>query len=114
MGLLHACKVVDDAEAEFISFDIQPPSGPIGTTFEMDLAFRVVNATGPGELVVEILPPDGMPLSGSSFFSHLDVGAYQTKFTLQAEPSDDQPFLPGSTRSSRRSARVSAARTAPT
>eukprot|EP00694_Reclinomonas_americana_P000975 EC784863.1.p1 GENE.EC784863.1~~EC784863.1.p1 ORF type:complete len:69 (+),score=16.69 EC784863.1:77-283(+) len=41
------------------SINVNPPSGPAGTTFNIDCAIQVFDQTSTGEIVISIRPPDG-------------------------------------------------------
>jgi hypothetical protein len=93
--LLHTCPVQDGGVAKLDSFVVNPPSGPVGTTFEISAAFTIVNATGTGELVMDVIPPQDMPFGDGELYTGFKAGQYGVKFNLQAEPSEDESFAAG-------------------
>jgi hypothetical protein len=93
--LLHACTVQDGGAAKMDSFVVNPPSGPKGTQFEITAAFSVLNATGAGELAIDVIPPADMPFGDGQIYDKMAPGQYGVKFDLQAEPSEDESFEAG-------------------
>merc|ERR1712118_396754 len=71
------------------------PRLPQGTKFAIELTFTVLNQTGTGEIVVDILPPDGMPLGDGTLNEGLAPGQYSGKFTLDTQPTEQEDFEPG-------------------
>ncbi len=61
---LKECAYNDKAAANITFADVQPAQGPVGTTFVISSTFAVTNTIATGEVVLEILPPDGMPFGG--------------------------------------------------
>ncbi len=72
-----------------------PPSGPQGTTFEIDVLFTVFNQTGTGELEIAIIPPQSQPFGDGEIDTGFAPGQYGIKFNLQANPSEDEAFESG-------------------
>jgi len=93
--LLHTCPVVDGGKAKLDSLVVTPASGKQGTTFEIDAAFTILNATGTGELVMDIIPPRDMPFGDGELYTGFKAGQYGIKMNLQAEPAEEESFEPG-------------------
>eukprot|EP00467_Chlorarachnion_reptans_P009347 CAMPEP_0114514676 /NCGR_PEP_ID=MMETSP0109-20121206/16289_1 /TAXON_ID=29199 /ORGANISM="Chlorarachnion reptans, Strain CCCM449" /LENGTH=245 /DNA_ID=CAMNT_0001694749 /DNA_START=51 /DNA_END=788 /DNA_ORIENTATION=- len=76
----------DDAAGKILSIAAEPPKGPAGTKFQLQLTFNVVNATGVGEIHVAVEGPhsdgaaQGFPNTG------FKPGTYQTTLTLDTTP----------------------------
>ena len=49
----------DNARGNISSVVADPNSAPIGATINIDVAFTVVNTIGTGQIVVELVPPQG-------------------------------------------------------
>merc|ERR1719240_1056854 len=92
---LKACPVHDGGKLKINSFTVTPESGPVGTTFEMDVAFTVYNQTSTGEMVIDIQPPADQPFGDGELDEGFAPGQYQVKFQLQAEPSESESFEAG-------------------
>jgi hypothetical protein len=93
--LLKACPVHDGGAASIDKITVNPPSGPQGTTFEIDVFFSVKNETSTGEMVFDVKPPKSMPFGDGELDEGFQPGQYAVKFTLQAEPSEQEAFEPG-------------------
>merc|ERR1712072_319695 len=81
---LKLCPVHDGGAVKIDAVAVNPTSGPQGTEFAIEMTFTVTNQTGTGEIVIDILPPDGMP-----------PGQYSAKFTLSTQPTEQEDFDPG-------------------
>jgi hypothetical protein len=73
---LDICGHVDGGEVVILKTTVTPPSGPQGTTFTVEMDYKVINATGPGSLDIVIVPPSAdqplctiLFLKRSNFFS---------------------------------------------
>eukprot|EP00762_Andalucia_godoyi_P000514 ANDGO_05370.mRNA.1 Countin-1 len=95
--ILKTCPVHDCEGpcAKIENVAIQPPSGPAGTTFDITMTFTVFNQTGTGEIVIDVESPDGPGFGDGSLNEGFAPGNYGVKFQLQAQPSEDEPFSPG-------------------
>lgn len=93
--LLHACPIHDGGKAQLDKMSVTPPSGPQGTTFEIDVLFTVFNQTGTGELEIGIIPPQSQPFGDGEIDTGFAPGQYGIKFNLQANPSEDEAFESG-------------------
>ncbi|KAL4237229.1 hypothetical protein ACF0H5_001948 [Mactra antiquata] len=100
--LLTACPVNDAGDAKFTKFTATPASGPQGT-FALDFEYESKNGTGTGEIALEVVTVDGIPL-GDAFLHELQpAGTYTGEFQLKAEPDPDcdptqgpcEQWLPG-------------------
>ena len=93
--LLSVCSHNPDSAAKIDSFSVSPNSGAQGTTFSIDLFFTVTNATGAGEIAIGIQPPNGEGFGDGQLEPGFAAGSYKVAFNLQAKPSEQQPFSPG-------------------
>jgi hypothetical protein len=89
------CSNNPNAAAKLDSFTVQPSSGQQGSTFDLVLEFTVTNATGAGEIVIGIQPPNGQAFGDGQMNAGFATGNYKVDFQLQAKPSEQQPFVPG-------------------
>lgn len=60
-----------------------------GSDFEIDMSFQTVNGTGTGEVALEILTVDNIPLGDSQLLLPQDPGSYNAKWTVTAEADPD-------------------------
>jgi len=78
------------------SVDVAPPSGRRGSTFNIMVNFEVFNQTGTGEIQVVVVPPNAAPFGdGVLVPKGYQPGAYQLKFSLRTQPTENEPFTPG-------------------
>eukprot|EP00163_Fabomonas_tropica_P002916 TRINITY_DN1237_c0_g1_i1.p1 TRINITY_DN1237_c0_g1~~TRINITY_DN1237_c0_g1_i1.p1 ORF type:complete len:267 (+),score=77.61 TRINITY_DN1237_c0_g1_i1:199-999(+) len=91
---IRVCSVCKGA-AKVDSVQVAPASGPQGSTFDIEVAFTVENKTCTGEIAVSIQPPDAMPFGSAQLSTGIKPGSYGVKFQLQAQPSQQEPFSPG-------------------
>jgi hypothetical protein len=95
--LVKLCPV-HDCTGPCITIDqvvVTPEQGHRGGTFQFDMIFTAHNQTGTGELGITIFPPNAMPFGEALLDEGFKPGSYGMKFTLQAEPSEEEPFTPG-------------------
>jgi len=88
----------DDAASSVDGNAVSPAGGPSGTTFEMQLQFTVINATGVGEIRIAV--EGGEIQVGQTFLNTgFTPGHYATNVTLTAkdDPSAQPPvqWTPG-------------------
>ena len=93
--LVHACPVHDGGIAHLDKLTITPPSGPIGTTFEIDVTFTVFNQTSTGEIVISVKPPKSDPFGDGVLDTGFTPGQYSLKFSLDTHPSEEEAFENG-------------------
>ena len=89
---------VHDCPGKCITIDqvsVVPEEGRRGGTFTFTMVFTAHNQTGTGEFGIEIFPPSGFPMGEALLDEGFKPGTYQAKFTLQAEPTEHEPFMPG-------------------
>jgi len=89
------CPIVEGGQVNITSATVSPKQGPQGTTFTITMVYNVVSATGPGLVVVNIVPPADMPFGDEEFEEGQSKGAYKTQWQLQANPSEGESFSPG-------------------
>jgi len=92
---LDLCPIVTGGAVKIVSAVVNPPKGPSGTTFSIELTYSVTSPTGPGLLAVDILPPDAEALSDAEFSEGQPVGKYLISWTIDSTPSEQEPFDPG-------------------
>jgi hypothetical protein len=90
---LGACKMApDDAELKVTNTRALPSKGPVGTTFDLEVLFDVVNATGVGEIRINIEGQGMQGLEHSFFNEGFPVGPQGLKVALKAK--NDQKANP--------------------
>lgn len=92
---LKVCPVHEGGLANLDSITVSPSSGPIGTTFEIQVLFTVINQTSTGELSLTITPPHSNVFGDNMLDSGFAPGKYGVKFNLKASPTEDEPFEAG-------------------
>ena len=93
--LARACPVHDGGSARLDRLVVSPLSGPVGTTFDIDVAFTVFNQTSTGELLINIQPPRSDPFGDGELDEGFAPGQYAIKFSLQTQPSEQEAFEAG-------------------
>jgi len=93
--VIEVCPIVNGGQVKVVSATSSPKSGPQGTTFTINFEYTVVAATGPGLLSVSIFPPDAEPFGDSEFTEGQAPGTYGIQWSLQAQPSEQEPFDAG-------------------
>ena len=93
--LVHACPIHDGGSAHLDKLTITPLSGPIGTTFEIDVTFTVFNQTSTGEIVISVKPPKSDPFGDGVLDTGFTPGRYNIKFSLETNPSEEEAFEHG-------------------
>merc|ERR1712072_777070 len=111
---LKLCPVHDGGAVQIDSISVDPPTGPQGTKFAIELTFTVLNQTGTGEIVVDILPPDGMPLVMAPSTRGLPLASTLASSLSIPSPPSRRTSTPASTRSTLLSVRASAVPRTPT
>ncbi|KNC47332.1 countin-2 [Thecamonas trahens ATCC 50062] len=89
------CPIHDNAKVDDVKLIVAPSSGQQGSTFSMHFSFNVVNATGAGEVALGIQPPNGEGFGDGQLVPGFPVGPIAISFRLQAKPSEQEPFSPG-------------------
>jgi len=92
---LTVCAHSTNASASINSLTVTPSAGPIGTTFSIQVVYQVKSAIGTGQAEVVIVPPDAFPFGGAENLYEQQPGAYGLKLSFQAQPSENEPFTPG-------------------
>ena len=93
--LAKVCPIHDGGSARLDSITVQPESGPVGTTFDIDISFTVWNQTSTGELAVFIIPPKSKTFVTAQLDEGFPPGKYSVKFSLQTQTSEQEPFETG-------------------
>jgi len=52
-------------------------------------------ATGPGNIIINVIDPTGNPLGDAEFIEGQAKGTYDVQFQLQTTPSEQEAFGPG-------------------
>jgi len=97
--VIDFCNVVNGGSVKVQGAVITPSSGPQGTTFTLGIQYTVINATGPGYISLLVTPPSsdgGQPFGTAQFTSGQAPGPYGIGWQLQTQPSENEPFSPGS------------------
>eukprot|EP01027_Heterolobosea_sp_BB2_P025316 GEZU01038849.1.p1 GENE.GEZU01038849.1~~GEZU01038849.1.p1 ORF type:complete len:237 (-),score=90.50 GEZU01038849.1:25-735(-) len=96
--LIKLCPVHDCTGtcANITSITVNPPSGPQGTQFTVNIQFTVFNQTGAGELAIDIVPQDADSFGDSQLVPEgFAPNSYQINFQFTATPSENEPFNAG-------------------
>ena len=97
----HQCPVHDcsgSSCAQISGTNISPKSGPQGTEFSIEVSVTGLNQTSTGTIAVDIFPPaPGFPFGDAELVpTGFQPGqVYQVRLGLKAEPSEQEPFSPG-------------------
>ena len=89
------CPYTNGGQVNITSTSVQPKSGRQGTEFHLIMDYDVIKHTSVGGLDVTVIPPQGFPISGGKFVMGQAPGHYQFETTIDARPSENQPFQPG-------------------
>jgi len=93
--VLKSCPINDNGNVRIDSFTISPAAGRARSTFTFVGIFSVLNTTGTGEVLMEVQPPGAPPFGDGELLESKTPGKYTFKLTLKAEPSEQEPFIPG-------------------
>eukprot|EP01116_Phalansterium_solitarium_P003759 TRINITY_DN14580_c0_g1_i1.p1 TRINITY_DN14580_c0_g1~~TRINITY_DN14580_c0_g1_i1.p1 ORF type:complete len:257 (+),score=103.52 TRINITY_DN14580_c0_g1_i1:140-910(+) len=82
---INICPVSDTAAARINSVVVDPTTGPLGTTFYINMSFSIINETGTGYMQMWAVPPktpydDG--LGEEAFLIEVPPGDYKVSFSL--------------------------------
>jgi len=78
------------------SFDISPSKGKVGSKFELTINYDVEQRTSTGEVVLEVVPPAGMPFGDGFLVANgQPKGAFSKSWSFEAQPTQMQPFMAG-------------------
>eukprot|EP01114_Cavostelium_apophysatum_P013930 TRINITY_DN347_c0_g1_i1.p1 TRINITY_DN347_c0_g1~~TRINITY_DN347_c0_g1_i1.p1 ORF type:complete len:256 (-),score=44.20 TRINITY_DN347_c0_g1_i1:101-868(-) len=92
---LDLCPIVNGGAVTINTASATPPKGPQGTTFDFQFVYTVTSPTGPGLVQVDVIPPDAFPFGEGEFEEGQPTGKYAVQFSLQAQPSEQEPFDAG-------------------
>ncbi|XP_060605404.1 countin-1-like [Ruditapes philippinarum] len=100
--LIPACPVNDNGDAKFTTFEIDPKSGPQGI-FDISFEYDSKNGTGTGQILLEVLTVDKIPIAQAFLHELAPAGTYDGTFKLQAQPDPNcdptagpcEQWLPG-------------------
>lgn len=100
--LLKVCPIMDNGDAKITQLTVSPASGPQGPR-DITIGYISKNGTGTGELAVEIMTVDGVPVGDSFLQAPQPAGSYNQTIKLKAteDPNCDpsqgpcEAWLPG-------------------
>eukprot|EP01130_Rhizamoeba_saxonica_P002328 TRINITY_DN12154_c0_g1_i1.p1 TRINITY_DN12154_c0_g1~~TRINITY_DN12154_c0_g1_i1.p1 ORF type:complete len:235 (+),score=62.95 TRINITY_DN12154_c0_g1_i1:51-755(+) len=94
---ITVCPINDKAAGNVSSVAVNPESGHQGATFDILVMYEVIKTIGTGQLVIDITPPQGSgePFGAAELLIQAAPGRYGVKLELEAKPSQQQPFSPG-------------------
>jgi len=85
---LTLCPTAANAAGNITSVVVSPKSGAVGSTFDVNVVFKITSAIGTGELVVEFSPPGGSsPFGSSELLVSTAPGVYAVTAQLDTQPS---------------------------
>jgi len=93
--VLKSCPINDNGKVRIDSFTITPAAGRVHSTFTFVALYTVLNTTGTGEILIEVQPPGAPPFGDGQLIETKTPGQYNFKASLKADPSEEEPFIPG-------------------
>merc|ERR1711966_8241 len=84
----HACPIKDSGAGKITSVTVDPPTGSVGTTFNINFGVTITNATGTGTFNVEVDGPGIDGLGTSELSTGMNPGDYKMTFQLTASNQD--------------------------
>ncbi|XP_065180457.1 countin-1-like [Sycon ciliatum] len=100
--LLKVCKIVDNGDAKFTSLEVHPATGRRGRTFAIAFDWTTTNGTGTGEIVIEVITLDHLPVGTGNLIEPQQPGSYSGTASLSTDNSGCDPsqgpceqWLPG-------------------
>lgn len=94
---LDVCPSTKYAKGAITALTVSPTSGPQGTTFTINMGYRITNTTGTGQIVVQVNPPgqNSNPFGAANTIQKQGPGLYSVSMQFQATPNQDNSFDPG-------------------
>jgi len=92
---IDICPSNDHAAGTMQSVVVTPAKGPAGTTFTIDMTYKITNITGVGQVVIEVQPSDAFPFDFGNLIISQAPGLYKVSASFEATPQQDEPFNPG-------------------
>eukprot|EP01125_Pyxidicula_operculata_P022364 TRINITY_DN90_c2_g2_i1.p2 TRINITY_DN90_c2_g2~~TRINITY_DN90_c2_g2_i1.p2 ORF type:complete len:226 (-),score=59.30 TRINITY_DN90_c2_g2_i1:53-730(-) len=93
---ISVCPINDYVKGQLLSLTVTPTAGAQGTTFTITGSFKLLNTTGTGEVVFQVVPPDsGDPIEGGGLLISQPAGTYNERASIQTQPSENEPFSVG-------------------
>ena len=95
--LMNTCPHSDGGKAAIKQMQVAPPTGEVGTTFDIGVGFSVTNATSTGVIEIFIDGPGAFATSTSALNEGFKEGDYSVDFKLATKQGDDpqDSMLPG-------------------
>jgi len=89
---INICPISDNSAASIDSVIVEPSSGPLRTTFWINMTFTVINATGTGVLMMWAVPPntpfdDGLGEEG--YMIETPPGTYRADFEIPTSDGNE-------------------------
>eukprot|EP00771_Trimastix_marina_P000722 gnl/Trimastix_PCT/175.p1 GENE.gnl/Trimastix_PCT/175~~gnl/Trimastix_PCT/175.p1 ORF type:complete len:244 (-),score=89.01 gnl/Trimastix_PCT/175:56-787(-) len=92
---LHICPVDDSWNGTVKSVVVDPPTGPAGTTFAINVTYTLSKKTSVGIILNRVVCPAQSGYEGSEFLIRKPAGTYIASWTLETEPTEKAPFVSG-------------------
>lgn len=90
------CPTAPNAAANITQLAISPLKAPVGSTFTINVNFKVTSALGTAELVIEFSPPHGgTPFGSAELLVSTPPGTYRISATLDTNPSQSMSYPSG-------------------
>jgi hypothetical protein len=94
--VISICPTAPNAAGNITQLAISPLKAPVGSTFTINVNFKVTNALGTGELVIEFTPPHGgTPFGSGELLVGTQPGTYRVSATLDTNPSQSMSYPTG-------------------
>ncbi|EGG18905.1 pleckstrin domain-containing protein [Cavenderia fasciculata] len=92
----RACPQNAGAAASINVVSVTPASAPQGTTFTISAVYNVTSVVNVGQVGLNVIDPAGNVVGGAELILYEAPGVYPVQFSLQAQPSEQEPFQAGS------------------
>ncbi|EGG20722.1 countin2 [Cavenderia fasciculata] len=94
--VIDVCPVKMTAAGNITNFDIVPSSGPVGTTFYANINYTITSEIGTGQIVANLYDTNNLGFGFYNLLVDTAPGDYYVSFPFQSQPSEMEPFNPGS------------------
>ncbi|KAI6659214.1 Countin-1-like [Oopsacas minuta] len=98
---LSLCAWTDNGNVKINSVAVQPPKAAQGSTFDITVAYTVINTTGTADLILAIQTVDKLPLENEFILYQQTPKQYEVDIKLEATPNQNcqdpicERWLPG-------------------